>query len=73
MTGLIVATALVRPDKKLAEVELASLQKKYKTPSFAANCNRQIIMECEQAEIPLAQFMQISLEAMKTIAKELGL
>jgi len=73
MTGLIVATALVRPDKKLAEVELASLQKKYKTPSFAANCNRQIIMECEQAEMPLAQFMQISLEAMKTIAKELGL
>ncbi|MFH0951184.1 MAG: lysine--tRNA ligase [bacterium] len=73
ITGLIVATALVRPDKKLVEVELSSLQKKYKTPSFAANCSRQIIMECEQADLPLEEFMKISLEAMKTIANDLGL
>jgi len=73
VTGLIVATALVRPDKKLAEVELASLEKKYKNKSFAANCNRDIIAECELADINLSAFLDLSLKAIKGIAHEIGL
>ena len=73
VTGLIVATALVRPDKKLAEVELSSLEKKYKTKGFAANCDRNIIAECELADITLTAFLELSLKAIKSIAKEIGL
>ncbi len=73
VTGLIVATALVRPDKKLAEVELASLIKKYKNKAFAANCDRAVIAECEEGGIPLEKFLEISLEAIKNIASEIGI
>ena len=73
VTGLIVATALVRPDKKLASVEAGSLLKKFNTNSFAANCDRNIIAECEAGGIELEKFLAISLEAMKSIAKEIGL
>jgi len=73
VTGLIVATALVRPDKKLAEVELSSLLKKYKNKAFASNCDRAIIAECELAGIPLEKFLEIALEAIKSIAEEVGI
>jgi len=73
VTGLIVASALVRPDKKLSEVELASLKKKFSTKGFAANCDRAVIKECEQAGMKLDEFLGVCLEAMKTCAKDLGL
>ena len=73
VTGLIVATALVRPDKKLAEVELSSLLKKYKNKAFAANCDRAIIAECEQGGIELEKFLEIALNAIKNIAGEIGI
>lgn len=73
LTGLIVATALVRPDKQLANVELKSLKKKYQTLNFAANCDRGTIIECEQAGIELDTFLQIGLDALKAIANELDL
>ena len=44
LTGLIVASALMQPDKKLSNVSLASLQKKFKNKKFAAGCDRSIIM-----------------------------
>lgn len=73
VTGLVVSTALVRPDKKLAEVELSSLVKKYKNKAFAANCDRAIIAECEQGGIALEKFLEIALEAIKSIAGEIGI
>jgi putative nucleotidyltransferase with HDIG domain len=72
-TGLIFASALMQPDKKLAAVKLSSLKKKFKDKSFAANCDREIIRECEQAGIELDKFLEIGLEAMKSIAGEIGL
>jgi predicted hydrolase (HD superfamily) len=73
LTGLIVASAFVQPDKKLQSVGLDSLKKKFKNKSFAANCNREIIMECEKAGIPLEEFLQIGLSSLQGIANELGL
>ncbi len=73
LTGLIVACALVMPDKKLASVTLSSLEKKFKSSSFAKNCRRDIIAECEQAGIPLNEFLALSLSAMKENADKLGL
>ena len=43
LTGLIGAAALMRPSKSVADMELRSLRKKYKTPAFAAGCSREVI------------------------------
>ncbi|MFA6409974.1 MAG: HD domain-containing protein [Candidatus Buchananbacteria bacterium] len=73
ITGLIYSCALVRPDKKLASVEVSSIKKKMKDKSFAANVNRDIIRECEQAGIALDDFIDLSLQAVKEIAGEIGI
>jgi uncharacterized protein len=73
LTGLIFASALMQPDKKLASVSLQSLKKKFKNKGFAAKCNREIILECEKAGIPIDEFLQIGLTSLQGIAGELGL
>ena len=74
LTGLIVAVALVKPDKKLASVTVESILRKWRSPSFAAGVNRKQIEECKgRLEIPLREFIDISLKAMQGISKDLGL
>lgn len=74
LTGFIIAVALVRPSKKLADVEVRSVKKKLKDKAFAAQVNREQIKKCEELiGLPLDEFIQITLEAMKGIAGELGL
>ena len=73
LTGLIFASALMQPDKKLTSVQLSSLKKKFKDKKFAAKCNRADILECEKAGIPIDEFLQIGLTAMQNISDELGL
>ncbi len=73
ITGLIIATALVYPDKKLASVRAKSVKKRIKEKAFARGANREIIKECEEAGIPLPEFCELSLAAMQEIAGELGL
>jgi putative nucleotidyltransferase with HDIG domain len=73
LTGLIVAAVLVRPDKKLAGLEVKSLKKKFKEKSFAAGANREQIAGCTELGIELDDFLGLGLEAMKGIADDLGL
>lgn len=73
ITGLIIATALVYPDKKLGSVKPKSVRKRIKEKQFAAGANREIIMECETIDIPIADFCTLCLEAMQGISDELGL
>jgi len=73
LTGLIIAAVLVRPDKKLSNLELKSLKKKFKTKSFAAKCNREMILECEKVGLSLDEFLEIGLTALQGIAGELGM
>jgi uncharacterized protein len=73
VTGLIMATAMVYPDKKLASVKLKSVVKRMKEKAFAASVNRENIMECEKLGLPLDEFVQISLDAMREISERLGL
>jgi putative nucleotidyltransferase with HDIG domain len=74
LTGLIVATALVRPDRKLSSVKVKSVMKKFKDKSFAKGTRREDIKMCEEKlGIPLREFVEIGLKAMQGIAKELGL
>jgi putative nucleotidyltransferase with HDIG domain len=73
ITGLIVATALVYPDRKLASVKAKSILKRMKTKDFARAVNREIIGECERIGLELPAFVELCLEAMQGIAPELGL
>jgi putative nucleotidyltransferase with HDIG domain len=73
LTGLITAAALIRPEKKLALVELKSLKKRFKEPSFAKGARREDIATCTELGLELEEFLAIGLEAMKEAADELGL
>lgn len=73
LTGLIVAAALVRPDKKLAGLEVSSIEKRFKEKSFAAGASREQIARCVDIGLELDEFIGLGLEAMKGIAADLGL
>jgi len=73
VTGLIVAAALVLPDKKLAGVKASSVRKRMKEKAFARNVSRERITVCETIGVPLDEFLALSVEAMQGVAGELGL
>ena len=73
LTGLIVAAALVHPDKELAGLEVSSIKKRFKEKSFAAGANREQIARCCDIGLELDEFIGLGLEAMKKIAATLGL
>ena len=73
LTGLIIAAALVRPNKRLAGLETGSVKKKFKEKSFAAGVDRQQISLCSQIGLELDEFIELGLEAMKGIAADIGL
>jgi len=73
VSGLIVAGALVKPDKKLASVDVQFLNKKFGEKSFARGANREQIKTCEEMGLDLDTFLDISLKSMQKIAVELGL
>lgn len=73
ITGLITATALVYPDRKLASVKVKSVTKRMKEKAFAASVNRDTVMECEKIGLPLDEFAGIALSAMQGISDRLGL
>jgi len=73
ITGLITATAMVYPDRKLASVKTSSVIKRMKDKRFAATVDRSIILECEALGLKLEDFAELSLGAMRAVAAELGL
>ena len=73
ITGLITATALVYPDKKLASVQPKSVRKRFKEKLFAAGANRDTIAECELIGLPVAEFCDLCLDAMQGIAEQIAL
>ena len=73
LTGLITAVALVRPDKKLASVEVSSVTRRFKEKRFAAGANRENIAACGALGLELDEFVALGLKAMQGVAEELGL
>jgi predicted hydrolase (HD superfamily) len=74
LTGLIVACALVKPDRKLASVTADIVMTKWKEKSFAKGVNRDQIIQCEGSlGIPIREFVETALLAMQNIAPSLGL
>ena len=64
ITGLILATSLVYPDKKISSVKPKSVVKRMKEKAFAASVKRENIMECELIGIPLEEFAELAIVAM---------
>lgn len=74
ITGLITTTALVRPSKKIADVKIKSIKKKWKQKSFAAGVNREEVEEgAQDLGIDLWEHVGNVLEAMQSISDDLGL
>lgn len=73
ITGLIVAAALILPDKKLSSLSKDSIVKRFHEKRFAAGVDRSLILHCEKIGLNLKQFAEIALRAMQEISKDLGL
>jgi predicted hydrolase (HD superfamily) len=74
LTGLIVAAALIHPDKKLSAISPEFVLKRFGEKSFAKGASREAITLCEEKlHIPLEEFVTITLKAMQEISDELGL
>lgn len=74
LSGLIIATALVQPDKKLASVTTESVLKKFKSTGFARRVDRDRISFCQRRlNLPLEEFIPICLSALQSISSDLGL
>ena len=74
LAGFITATALVKPNKSLAEVEAKSVRKKMKDKAFARSVNRDDITKgAAEMGVDLEEHIGFCIEAMTSIAPELGL
>lgn len=73
ITGLIVAAALMHPEKKLKSVNPEFVLHRFKEKSFARGANREQIMTCTDMGLTLEEFTAFALEAMQDIDKNLGL
>lgn len=74
LTGLIVAAALIHPDKKLSSINTEFIMNRFNEKSFARGADREMIKKSgEKLGIPLGEFVDITLSAMQTISKDLGL
>jgi len=77
LTGLIAAVAYVYPTKKLADVKVSSVMKRFlKEPKFAAGTRRDEVAMCDKPEglnLPLEKFVEICLTSMQRIAGTVGL
>jgi putative nucleotidyltransferase with HDIG domain len=73
LTGLIIAATLMHPSKKLIEVDVGFVQRRYKEKSFARGATREDIEQSKNIGLELDEFISICLEAMQGIDKDLGL
>jgi putative nucleotidyltransferase with HDIG domain len=71
LSGMIFATALVYPDKRISSVKASSVIKRMKDKRFAASVKRENIMECEKIHISLDVFVQLALDALTPRESEL--
>jgi predicted hydrolase (HD superfamily) len=74
LTGLIVATVLLRPSRSILDLTTKSVKKKWKQKGFAAGVNREIIEEGAQLlGMDLTEVIEETIRGMQKAAEELGL
>ena len=74
LTGLITATALVRPTKNVHEVEAKSVRKKMKDKAFARGVNRDdVLTGAAEMGVDLDEHIAFVIAAMQSVASDIGL
>jgi putative nucleotidyltransferase with HDIG domain len=74
LTGLVAATALVRPSRSVLDMEAKSVQKKWKDKAFAAGVSRDVIARgAERLGVGLPDLITDVILGMRTVAEEIGL
>lgn len=71
VTGMVFATALVLPSKKLADVKPKSVAKRLKEPRFAAKVSRERVSHHQELGLDVLPFCELAVAAMQAIAAEL--
>jgi len=74
LTGLINASALMRPSRSVMDMEVKSVMKKFKDKSFAAGVNRELVLSgCEMLGLTVQEVIGECLEGMRSVHEALGL
>jgi putative nucleotidyltransferase with HDIG domain len=73
LTGLIIAATLMHPTKKIKNIDLEFVKRRYKEKSFARGARREEIEECRNLGMELDEFLSICIQAMQGIDSDLGL
>ncbi len=73
LSGLIVASALIHPDKELEAVDTEFVMNRYEESSFAKGADREVIASCTEMDLELEEFIGLALEGMKRFSDDLGL
>lgn len=73
LTGLIVASTLVLPSKKMKDVTPENVLNRFREKSFAKGARREAIAACSEINLTLEEFVKIGLKAMQEISDQLGL
>lgn len=74
LTGLIAATALMRPSRSILDLEISSVKKKWKQKGFAAGVNREVVLQgAAMLGLELDELISHTIKGMQTVAEEIGL
>lgn len=73
LTGLIIAATLMHPSRKIGEIDLGFVKRRYKEKSFARGARREDIEQIQEIGVNLDEFLTICIEAMQGIHTDLGL
>ncbi len=74
LTGLVAASALVRPSRSVLDLTVSSVKKKWKSPAFAAGVNRSVIAKgAEMLGVPVESLIEDTIMGMREAAEAIGL